>query len=126
MFVGGSGIGFGLVEQFLKRGCPKVLISGRRDAVLKEAAAQHPGKIFYVLSDAGVAKDREQLLAWVQKNHPDCNALVNNAGIQRRCAPVQDRGAWTERAAEIDINLCEIITLISSFLPHSPKTRSSV
>lgn len=31
---GGSGIGLGLVEMFLRLGSPKVLISGRREEVI--------------------------------------------------------------------------------------------
>ncbi|KAJ1477284.1 hypothetical protein T484DRAFT_1822007 [Baffinella frigidus] len=72
---GGAGIGFGLVEEFLKAGCAKVLITGRREAVLKEAAGKYPGKIHYLVSDAGSAKDREALFAWVKDNHDDCNAV---------------------------------------------------
>jgi short-subunit dehydrogenase involved in D-alanine esterification of teichoic acids len=37
---GGSGIGFGLLEQFIRLGCTKVLITGRREHVLQEAAAK--------------------------------------------------------------------------------------
>ena len=32
---GGSGIGYGLVKQFLALGSPKVIITGRREAVLQ-------------------------------------------------------------------------------------------
>eukprot|EP00978_Attheya_sp_CCMP212_P015347 scaffold39580_cov62-Attheya_sp.AAC.5 len=105
---GGSGIGLGLAKEFLKRGSPKVLITGRRLEVLEQAAAQHtgPGQIFYTVSDAGNASDRASLLEWVKEHHPDTTALVNNAGIQRRGSPSDDTGSWEERAAEIEINVC--------------------
>lgn len=61
---GGSGIGLGLVDEFIKGGCSKVLITGRREAVLMEAAAKYPGKVHYLVSDVGSAKDRESLFAW--------------------------------------------------------------
>ncbi len=48
--------------------------------VLQQAASAHAGKIFYCVSDAGNAVDRVRLLDWVKGEHPDCNALVNNAG----------------------------------------------
>lgn len=93
--------------------------------VLQQAASAHAGKIFYCVSDAGNAVDRVRLLDWVKGEHPDCNALVNNAGksgfripqrtsvfhpvcntlvklhigIQRRVAPVDDQGTWEERQA---------------------------
>ena len=39
---GGSGIGLGLVKEFPKRGSPKVVITGRREAVLQQ------GELFFV------------------------------------------------------------------------------
>ena len=114
---GGSGIGLGLVKEFLKYGAPKVLITGRREHVLKEVAEEYPGKIFYKVSDAGKASDREDLLQWVKENHPDCNGLVNNAGIQRRIAPAEDNGSWEERSEEIEINFAGVVHLTTIFIP---------
>ena len=87
---GGSGIGLGLVEEFLKRGSPKVLITGRRLDVLQKVSETYPGKVFFKQSDAGSANDREALLEWVKAEHSDCNALINNAGIQRRIPMSKD------------------------------------
>jgi uncharacterized oxidoreductase len=50
--------------------------------------------------------------------HSDCNALVNNAGIQRRVALSQDEASWEERATEIEINLHGPIHLCTLFTPH--------
>lgn len=119
---GGSGIGFGLVKEFLKRGSPKVLITGRRESVLQEAASEYPGKIYFKVSDAGKEQDRVELLEWVKTEHPDCNALVNNAGIQRRIAPVDDKGDWSERETEIEINLSGPIHLCVLFIPYFLET----
>lgn len=112
---GGSGIGLGLVEEFLKAGCSKALITGRREEVLKEAAAKHPGKIHYLVSDAGKAQDREVLFAWVKEHHPDCNAIINNAGVQRRVPPCTETAPWDERAQEIEINFSGPVHLCSLF-----------
>jgi uncharacterized oxidoreductase len=114
---GGSGIGWGLVVEFLKRGSPKVLITGRREAVLKEAAAKYPGQIFYLVNDAGSISERKALLEWIKTNHPDCNALVNNAGILRGVAPALDTAGWKERATEIEINFAGPVHLSSIFIP---------
>ena len=72
-----------------------------------ETAVQDLGgdKVAYKVSDAGSARDRQDLLEWIKAEHPDVNALINNTGIQRRIAPSQDNGSWDERAAEIEINL---------------------
>jgi uncharacterized oxidoreductase len=115
---GGSGIGLGLVEEFLKRGSPKVLITGRRLDVLQKVAETYPGKIFFLQSDAGSAKDREALLEWVKAEHSDCNALINNAGVQRRIPMSQDTADWQERVAEIEINLNGPIHLCTIFTPY--------
>ena len=116
---GGSGIGLGLVKEFLKRGSPKVLITGRREAVLQQAVQElGADRVDYKVSDAGSATDREDLLAWVKTEHPYVNALVNNAGIQRRITPVNDNGTWDERASEIEINLNGPVHLSTLFLPY--------
>lgn len=115
---GGSGIGLGLVEEFLKRGSPKVLITGRRLDVLQKVAETYPGKVFFLQSDAGSAKDREALLEWVKAEHSDCNALINNAGIQRRIPMSQDTADWQERVAEIEINVNGPIHLCTIFTPY--------
>ncbi len=114
---GGTGIGWGLVVEFLKRGSPKVLITGRREVVLKEAAEKYPGQIFYLVNDAGRSSDREALLAWLKSNHPDCNALVNNAGILHGIAPALDTSTWEERAPEIEVNFAGPVHLCSIFIP---------
>ncbi len=114
---GGSGIGWGLVFEFLKRGSPKVLITGRREAILKEAAKKYPGQIFYLVNDAGSSSDREALLEWVKSNHPDCNALVNNAGIMRPIEPALDKAVWEERSPEIEVNFAGPVHLCSIFIP---------
>lgn len=123
---GGSGIGLGLVQEFLKRGSPKVLITGRRQDVLQGVANDYPGKVFYKVSDAGNAADRVALLDWVVAEHDDCNALVNNAGIQRRVPLVQDDASWEDRASEIEINLHGPIHLCTLFAPYFLKKDVSI
>jgi uncharacterized oxidoreductase len=115
---GGSGIGFGLVQEFLKRGSPKALITGRRIDVLENAASKFPGRIFYQVSDAGSAADREALLQWVSTQHADCNALINNAGIQRQFSLALDTAPWAERATELEINLHGPVHLCTIFTPY--------
>eukprot|EP00930_Biecheleria_cincta_P098459 TRINITY_DN90115_c0_g1_i1.p1 TRINITY_DN90115_c0_g1~~TRINITY_DN90115_c0_g1_i1.p1 ORF type:complete len:270 (-),score=63.54 TRINITY_DN90115_c0_g1_i1:250-1059(-) len=123
---GGSGIGLGLVEEFLKMGAAKVLITGRREEVLKAAAEKHDGKIHYLVSDAGSEQDRVALLRWVESEHSDCNVLINNAGIQRRVAPAVDDAPWAERAAEIEINFSAPVHLCSLFIPHLLKQKEAM
>jgi len=115
---GGSGLGFGFVKQLIGMGVPKILITGRREAVLQKACAEYPDKVFYKVSDAGKEADRDALLEWIKTEHPDCNALINNAGIQRRVAPTNDNAPWSERAAEIEINFSGTVHLCTLFIPY--------
>ena len=117
---GGSGIGRALVDQFIQRGAKKVLITGRRESVLQATQTSYPnGIIAYKVSDAGSVTDRIELFEWVRTNHPDCNALVNNAGIQRRIPMVHDTETkWEDRVTEIEINLNGPIHLCTLFVPY--------
>lgn len=120
---GGSGIGLGLTKEFIKRGSPKAIITGRRESVLqqavKELGGDEDGKVVYKVSDAGKADDRQALFEWIKEHHPDCNALVNNAGIQRPIPPAKDlETPWEVRAPEIEINVAGPIHLASLFIPY--------
>jgi uncharacterized oxidoreductase len=77
---GASGIGFGLAERFIKEN-NTVIICGRRESALKEAAEKLPSVITKVC-DLAVENDRIELYNWIAENHNDLNVLVNNAGIQ--------------------------------------------
>jgi uncharacterized oxidoreductase len=115
---GGGGIGLGLVKEFLMHGSPKVLITGRHEDALKEVANDYRGKVFYKVNDAGIVADRLALLEWIKKEHSDCNALVNNAGIQRRVPLVKETVIWEDRVNEIEINLHAPIHLCALFTPY--------
>src|SRR4051812_47173723 len=79
---GATGIGLALARRFLAAGS-RVIICGRRESALREAAAAHPGLITRVC-DLASEKDRVALVEWVVKEHPSLDVLVNNAGVQRR------------------------------------------
>ncbi|MDQ0636858.1 putative oxidoreductase [Pedobacter sp. W3I1] len=77
---GASGIGLGLAERFIQEN-NTVIICGRRESALKEAAEKLPSVITKVC-DLAVEADRIELYNWIAENHGDLNVLVNNAGIQ--------------------------------------------
>jgi len=70
---GASGIGLGLTERFIKEK-NTVIICGRRESVLKEAASKFPSVITKVC-DLSVEAERVALFDWVSANHPDLNVL---------------------------------------------------
>jgi uncharacterized oxidoreductase len=116
---GASGIGLGLTRRFLQQE-NTVIVCGRRDEVLEEAAAQNPGLITKKC-DLEDPADREALYAWITKNHPNVNVLVNNAGIQNWIS-VDDKDFFRRAQQEIAINIEAPLHLASLFLNHKPLT----
>lgn len=104
---GTSGIGQGLAETFHQRG-NQVIIAGRRQALLDEITAAHPGMhgLQVDMQDpAAVARLAEE----IQSLFPDLDVLVNNAGISRL-------EAWDGDAIDIDTSLSIIETNIMGVL----------
>ena len=76
---GATGIGLGLAERFISEG-NTVIICGRRESVLKEAANKFPSVIIKVC-DLSKKEDRTELYTWIVEHHPDLNVLVNKTII---------------------------------------------
>jgi uncharacterized oxidoreductase len=112
---GASGLGFAFARRFLDAG-NTVIICGRRDEKLREARERHPGLVTRAC-DLAQPQEREALIAWAVREHPDFNVLFNNAGIQRRLQ-VQDQEDWPAVHEEIAINLEAPIHLTRLVLPH--------
>lgn len=116
LITGGSGgIGLALAERLHAAG-NTILICGRDEARLREAADRLPGLRIFVC-DVAQAADRERLFEWATTECPQVNVLLNNAGIQRsvRLSEAED---WSRRASEIAINLEAPLHLSSLFIPH--------
>ena len=110
---GGSGIGLGLTERFVKEG-NTVIVCGRRETALQEVVDRFPSVITQVC-DLAIEADRINLFNWVAANHPDLNVLVNNAGIQNWMNITNDD--YYDRAQnEIEINITAPIHLSKLFL----------
>ena len=120
---GSSGIGLGLVDEFIAHGS-RVLISGRREAELQKVQQKH-GKdkvLHYYVGSTGKEEDRIRLFQQATKDHPDLNVLINNAGVQRRGEMEKEiQEPWSVRQEEIDINISGPIHLASLFIPHMLK-----
>jgi uncharacterized oxidoreductase len=109
---GASGIGKGLSERFLQEN-NTVIVCGRRETLLNELTAQHPGIITKVC-DLSIASEREDLFNWVSEHHNDLNVLINNAGIQQWVS-VTDDDFFSRVKKEIDINIEAPVHLASLF-----------
>src|SRR5690606_6952425 len=112
---GGSGIGRALAEAFHRRG-NRVIIVGRRQALLDEVVAANPGMQAAVLdiTDASAIRSfAQQIIA----ENPSLNVVIHNAGIMRD-EPVRAAEALEAAEATIATNLLGPIRLNSALLPH--------
>ncbi|NNU63474.1 SDR family oxidoreductase [Ochrobactrum soli] len=112
---GTSGIGRALAESFHRFG-NKVIIAGRRKALLDEVTAANPGMEGIELDIADPA-DIERVAAKLIRDYPALNVLVNNAGIM----PFDDAGGKIDDAQSrriIDTNLLGPIRLTSALIDH--------
>jgi uncharacterized oxidoreductase len=110
---GGSGIGLGMTERFIKEN-NTVIVCGRRESLLKELSVKYPSVITR-RCDLSNAVEREDLYRWISENHADLNVLVNNAGIQQWMS-VTDSNFFKRAQEEIAINIEAPVHLISLFI----------
>ena len=113
---GGTGIGRALAEALHARG-NQIIITGRREDVLKDVAAANPGMAWAALDvadPAAVAAFGEQVV----RDHPALNAVILNAGIMK----VEDLKArpfdFATVEATLATNLLGPIRLTAALLSH--------
>lgn len=110
-----SGIGLGLALRFHKAG-NKVIVAGRRKALLDQITADHPG-IEAIELDVADAKSIVQASELAATRYPDLNVVINNAGImlsESVLEPESLRGA----EESVAINLLGTIRMTYAFLPQ--------
>ncbi len=110
---GATGIGLGLTERFIKEK-NTVIICGRRESALKEAADKLPSVITRTC-DLSVETERIGLYNWIAENHSDLNVLVNNAGIQNWMS-ISDSNFYQRANEEITTNIVAPLHLINLFM----------
>ncbi len=111
---GGSGIGRGLAEAFLKAG-NTVIVAGRRKAVLDEVTKANPGMKSVEL-DVRDPESIRNVAKQLAEEFPALNVLVNNSGIMK----VDDvSGALDDEllTSTIETNLYGPMRLTSALLP---------
>lgn len=109
---GATGIGLGLTERFIREN-NTVIICGRREAALKEAAEKFPS-VITKSCDLSIETERIELYNWIVKNHSDLNVLVNNAGIQN-WMNVADNDFYQKANDEIITNVVAPVHLATLF-----------
>ncbi|KVM86874.1 SDR family oxidoreductase [Burkholderia stagnalis] len=112
---GTSGIGRALAEAFSERG-NKVIIAGRRKALLDEISKQHPG-IDTVELDVGDAAQIRTVAAQLIERYPALNVVINNAGIM----PFDDAGGALDDEQAVGLvntNLLGPVRVSAAFVEH--------
>lgn len=107
---GSTGIGLALAATFHAAG-NRVIVVGRNEAALANAAAALPG-ITTSVADVSIPTDRERLAA----RFPDVSILVNNAGVQHNM-PVSESSP-SDIEYELVVNFLAPVLLCRAFLPH--------
>ncbi|PWC13365.1 SDR family oxidoreductase [Brenneria corticis] len=112
---GTSGIGLGLALRFHQAG-NKVIVAGRRKALLDQIVAAHPGidaLELDVTDPASITRASETAAA----RYPELNVLVNNAGIMLG-EDLRNPGDLQIAEETVAINLLGTIRMVYAFLPQ--------
>lgn len=110
---GTSGIGRALAGAFNQRG-NKVIVAGRRKALLDEIAKLNPG-IDTVELDIGDAARIQEVAAQLIERYPALNVVINNAGVM----PFDDAGGpFDDDQARrlVDTNLLGPVRVSAAFV----------
>ena len=76
---GGSGIGLGMANCFVRAGA-KVILVGRRENVLMDAVKSLGAQADYIAHDITQLDKNPELIAEVIRRHGKLDVLINNAG----------------------------------------------
>ncbi|HEY4286715.1 MAG TPA: SDR family NAD(P)-dependent oxidoreductase [Puia sp.] len=120
---GSAGIGFEFAKLFSIDN--KVIITGRNEERLKEAAAKLKN-VTTILGDVSDAGDVEKLIATIYKDYPGLNVVVNNAGRAHVYdAFAENANAFEKASEEMLTNYLSIIRLNEKLLPLLKKQASA-
>ena len=112
---GTSGIGRRLAEAFHDRG-NRVIVTGRRQALLDEVAANRPGMLGLPL-DLDDPASLPRLADEVRTRFPKLNVLIANAGISRTEDLTADGWNTSDAESIIGTNIVGTLRATAAFLP---------
>lgn len=112
---GTSGIGRALAEALHDRG-NRVFVTGRRQALLDQMAAQRPSLVGLALDIDDPAASR-RLAAWLRENAPTLNVVLANSGISRTEDMASDTWTADDAAAIVQTNVLGVLRVAEATLP---------
>lgn len=118
----GSGIGQDIAVKLAQMGA-NVVITGRKEAPLKETAALH-GNISYIVADVGKTEDVSRILAEIKQKFNRLDIIVNNASMAP-VTPIADQ-TLAEFDAVFNINVRAVVDLTTQALPLLKESKGSI
>jgi uncharacterized oxidoreductase len=112
---GTSGIGRAMAEALHDRG-NRVLVTGRRQALLDEITAQRPGLAGFSL-DVNDADSLSRLRAHLREYYPELNVVMANAGISRTEDLTSDDWTADDAEAVVQTNILGVLRVTETVLP---------
>src|SRR6266404_6150052 len=112
---GTSGIGRALAENFHRLG-NQVIIAGRRQHLLDEINAAHPG-MQGVRLDVEDSWEIDAFAARIRAQYPELNVLINNAGISRTEDLAADTIDFSTALSIVQTNIIGVLHLTAALLP---------
>lgn len=112
---GSAGIGLALAKKFNELG-NKVIIVGRDAKKLKEVSLDN-AEIDFIQCDITNNGDIENMVLKLEKEYPDLNILINNAGVQYNYYFTEETNPSTKIDTEILTNFTAPVKLTSLLIP---------
>lgn len=110
---GGSGIGLGITHALVKAGC-KVIIAGRRAAILQQAVDGDPTRISCEFLDISERSKIPDFVKRLEQKYGPIEILVNNAGVHLKKEICETSDEEFDKV--ITINLQSVFTLTREFI----------
>ncbi|AWO01539.1 3-oxoacyl-ACP reductase [Chitinophaga alhagiae] len=121
---GGSGIGLAIARSFIEAGA-KVVIAGRREAVLQAAVAELGENATYKVCDLSVLSGLGAFIENIEQEFGPIDILVNNAGINLKKPALEVSDAEFENI--LQVNLQAVFALSREAVAKmSPRGKGSI
>ena len=100
---GGTGLGYGIAEACTRAG-GRVLVTGRREEVLKEACEKLGDKSGYIVNDIAELSSIPAMVKDIEERHGAIDVLINNAGINMKKDSLEVSDEEFQRILQTNVN----------------------